>query len=127
MPYNPYEIDNRRDEVEANIERNRLERDGFIARPITRTLPPTAGTAEDADARGPQPHPAAGDAFPDVTASLSPCDMAVIGHMRETGSPMARKAGELWTPDNHELMYGAFGKFYERHWDRLYACNERKA
>ncbi|NBQ49286.1 MAG: hypothetical protein EBY40_01170 [Marivivens sp.] len=65
--------------------------------------------------------------FPDVTLSLSPCDLAVLDHMRETGSPMARKAAELWTAENHELMYGAFGKFYERHYDRMYRSNERKA
>lgn len=36
--YNPFDMNNTRDEVEAHIEARRLERDGFICRPISREI-----------------------------------------------------------------------------------------
>lgn len=39
MQYNPYDVNNRRDADEAAMERWRLDRDGYIARPLSRPLP----------------------------------------------------------------------------------------
>lgn len=50
-----------RDEVWDAMERREMQRHGYVIRPISRSIPPTVGTAQDAGTRGPEPHPAAGD------------------------------------------------------------------
>lgn len=36
--YNPYDMNNAQDQVEAQIEARRLKRDGFVTRPISREI-----------------------------------------------------------------------------------------
>ena len=58
--YNPYDMNNIQDQVDAEVERRDLASAGYISRPITRNIPLTVGTAAK-EASDPQPHPTAGD------------------------------------------------------------------